>query len=187
MVRRLDIKDFFPSTQSKRIYWFFHEQMKCSPDVANALMKILTFKNCLPTGSPSSPILSYFSYVTMWKAISDIVWNANCIITVYMDDVTISGKNVPDKIVWQIKKQFYYYGLCDNKHKEKQYSKKSAYEVTGIIVKDGKLKLPNRQHQKIYKTRKQICQETDLVKRKKLYQRLEGLNSQAQQIIKANL
>lgn len=187
VVRRLDIKEFFSSTQSKHIYWFFHGQMKCSPDVADALTKLLTFKNCLPTGSPSSPILSYFGYTTMWKAISEIVQDASCTITVYMDDVTISGKNVPDKIIWQIKKQFYRYGLRDNKNKEKQYPRKSVRAVTGIIIKDGRLKVPNRQHKKMYDTRKQICKEADLVKQKELYQRLEGLDSQAKQILKANL
>lgn len=123
----------------------------------------------------------------MWEAISEIVKEANCTLTVYMDDVTISGDNVPDKIVWQIKKQFYCYGLCDNKDKEKHYTGKIARKVTGIIIKNGRLKIPNIQHMNMYACRQQIFRESDTDKQKKLQQRLQGLESQAQQIAKANL
>jgi retron-type reverse transcriptase len=186
VVRSLDIKQYFPSTPSRRIYWFFHQRMKCSPDVAGILTELLTFKGCLPTGSPSSPILSYFGHIDMWEIISEIVKEANCTLTVYMDDVTISGENVSNKIVWQIKKQFYCCGLRDNKNKEKHYTGRIAHEVTGIIIKDGKLKIPNRQHFKMHEVRKLVIKETDLDKQKKLCQRLKGLESQAQQIAKAN-
>lgn len=186
VVRSLDIKEYFYSTPSKRIYWFFHQRMKCSPDVASVLTKLLTFKNRLPTGSPSSPILSYFGHIEMWEAISEIVKEASCTLTVYMDDVTISGDNVPDKIVWQIKKQFYCYGLFDNKDKEKHSTGKIARKVTGIIINNGRLKIPNIQHMNMYACRQQIFRESDPDKQKKLQQRLQGLESQAQQIAKAN-
>lgn len=122
----------------------------------------------------------------MWEAISEIVQEANCTLTVYMDDVTISGEQVSDKMIWQIKKQFYCYGLRDNRNKEKYYSGKIPREVTGIIIKNGELKIPNRQHQKMYNIRKLICREADPTKQKELYQILKGLKSQARQIIKTN-
>lgn len=100
VVRKLDIEKYFPSTPSRHVYSFFHKWMKCSPDVAAILTKILTFKGSLPTGSPSSPIISYFSHIKMWKSINEIVNHYNCNLTVYMDDVTISGDCVPDKLIW---------------------------------------------------------------------------------------
>ncbi|MDV2995420.1 MAG: hypothetical protein N4J56_005074 [Chroococcidiopsis sp. SAG 2025] len=186
VVRSLDIKDYFSSTPSGRIYWFFHQRMKCSPDVANLLTRLLTFKNCLPTGSPSSPLLSYFGHIDMWDTLDKIAKEANCILTVYMDDITISGESISDKLIWQIKTQFYRYGLRDNKNKEKRYAGKGVSKITGIILKNGKLKLPNKQHLKMHQIRKQILREIEPIKQRKLCQSLKGLESQAQQIARAN-
>ncbi|MFB2768075.1 reverse transcriptase family protein [Pelatocladus sp. BLCC-F211] len=186
VVRSLDIEKYFPSTTSKRVYWFFHKRMKCSSDVAGILTKLSTYKEHLPTGSPLSPILSYFAHIDMWEDINDIVESAGCTLTVYMDDVTISGNSVTGELIWQIKKQFHRCGLRSNKKKEKYYVGKKSREVTGIIIQRNTLKTPNRQHKKMYNIRKQICVETDSKKYDKLTQRLRGLESQAQQINKAN-
>ncbi|WP_232224138.1 reverse transcriptase family protein [Mastigocladopsis repens] len=186
VVRSLDIKKYFPSTPSRRVYWFFHKQMKCSSDVAGILTKLSTFKNHLPTGSPLSPILSYFAHMDMWEAINEIVEGATCTLTVYMDDVTISGTQIPGGLIWQVEKQFHRCGLHDNREKEKHYVGNKPREITGVIVKEGELKLPNRQHLKMHQLRQLIHKETDPNKRVKLMQSLKGLEAQAQQIKKAN-
>ncbi|MEE3719926.1 reverse transcriptase family protein, partial [Tumidithrix elongata RA019] len=97
VVRILDIEKYFLSTPARHVYWFFHKKMKCSPDVAGILTKLLTFKDHLPTGSPSSPLLSYFAHMDMWEAINEIVEHENCNLSVYMDDITISGEHVSDQ------------------------------------------------------------------------------------------
>jgi retron-type reverse transcriptase len=186
VVRSLDIEQYFPSAQSQRVYWFFHKQMECSSDVAAILTKLCTFKNHLPTGSPSSPVLSYFAHLDMWDAINQLVESDGCTLTVYMDDVTISGSSVSDKLMWQIKKQFDRCGLRDSRKKEKHYMGSKPREITGIIIKDGKLILPNSQHRKMYECRQAIRQETDVAKHAILMLSLKGLESQAQQINKAN-
>ncbi len=186
VLRTLDIEKYFPSTPSRHVYSFFHKRMKCSPDVAGILNKILTFKGYLPTGSPSSPIISYFSHIDMWESIYEIVNQANCNLAVYMDDVTISGDVVPDKLIWQIKQQFYSCGLRSNKQKEKFYVGKKSSEVTGIIIKEGKLKIPNRIHWKMYKIRLTLHSETQPNKRKKLMQQLESLKAYERQILISN-
>ena len=186
VVRTLDIEKYFPSTPSRHVYSFFHKKMRCSSDVAGILTKILTFQGYLPTGSPSSPILSYFSHIDMWKSIYEIVNQANCNLTVYMDDVTISGDVVPGKLIWQIKQQFYNCGLRSNKKKEKCYVRKKSSQITGIIVKEGKLKIPNRLLCKMYKISQTLHSETEPNKRKKLIQKLEGLKAYERQISIAN-
>lgn len=184
VVRSLDIEKYFSSTPARRVYWFFHKRMKCSSDVAGILNKISTFKDRLPTGSPLSPILSFFSHIDMWESIDEITRNANCNVTVYMDDVTISGDYVADELIWQVKKQFHRCGLKSNKKKEKYYVGKSSYEITGIIVtRGGKLRVPNRQHLKAHQIRQALHSETESEKRKKLIQSLQGLEAQAQQVV----
>ncbi|MGD1910861.1 MAG: reverse transcriptase family protein [Rivularia sp. (in: cyanobacteria)] len=183
VVRTLDIEKYFASTPSRHVYSFFHKWLKCSPDVAAVLTKILTFKGSLPTGSPSSPIISYFSHIKMWESINEIVNHYNCNLTVYMDDVTISGDCVPDQLIWQIKQQFYRCGLRSNDKKEKCYIRKNSYEITGIIVTEkGELKIPNRQHKKMYKIRQALRLETEPKKRQKLIQSLKGLKAYERQI-----
>lgn len=187
VVRSLDIEKYFPSTPARRVYWFFHKRMRCSSDVAGILAKLSTFKDHLPTGSPLSPILSYFSHIDMWEAIDEIVRNANCNLTVYMDDVTISGDCVSGELIWQVKKQFHRCGLKSNKGKEKCYVEKNSYEITGIIVtREGELEVPKRQHLKAHKIRQALHSETEFEKRKKLRQILQGLEAQAQQVKAVN-
>lgn len=186
VVRTLDIKEYFPSTRSKRIYWFFHKRMKCSSDVAGILTRLSSYKEHLPTGSPLSPLLSYFAHIDMWEEINEIVELADCTLTIYVDDVTISGNRVTGELIWQIKKKFHSCGLRSNNKKEKFYIGKKAREVTGVIIIKGILKLPNRLHKKMYVIHKELCAETDPDKRKKLRQKLNGLKSHEQQIKKAN-
>jgi len=185
-VRSLDIRKYFPSSQSGRVYWFFYEVMRCSPDVAGILTKLSTVDGHLPTGSPLSPILSYFAHMDMWEAINEQVESAGCTLTVYMDDVTISGSSVPCSLIWQVKKEFHRCGLCDNKKKEKHYVGNKARKITGVITKDGKLDLPNSQRKKMHERHQAIERETEHAEIKHLMQSLRGLESQAQQIRKAN-
>lgn len=186
-LRTIDIEKYFPSTSGKHVYWFFHQKMKCSSDVAGILTKLSTFKNHLPTGSPLSPTLSFFSHLDMWNNIDEIVRGENCILSVYLDDIAISGDRVSNKLIWKVKQQLYYAELRSNPKKEKFYNGKKARKITGVIISpDGILKLPNRQYLKIREVRCDLlrCNDKDTITY--LQQRLNGLESQAQQIIKAN-
>ena len=103
-IRLLDIEDFFPSCTANKVIWFFHKRMQCSPDVAAIIRGIVTWNGSLPQGSPCSPILAYLCYVDMWEEISRIVDHVGCTLSVYADDLTISGETVPEATIWEIKK-----------------------------------------------------------------------------------
>jgi hypothetical protein len=147
---KLDIKKYFPSTPSRRVFWFFNTHMGCSRDVAGILAKISTYKGHIPTGSPLSPILTYFAHVDMWEKIGEIAASANCKLSVWADDIAISGDPVPGKIVQKIKEAIKHNGL--QYHKEEKYAgNKKPRILTGIKIKDGKLKALNRHHFKRFK------------------------------------
>ncbi|MEK6710804.1 MAG: reverse transcriptase family protein [Nitrospinota bacterium] len=57
MVAKFDMKDFFPSISSGRVYDFF-VQIGCSPDVARLLARLTTYKGRIPQGTPTSPMLA---------------------------------------------------------------------------------------------------------------------------------
>ena len=144
----LDIEDFFPSCTYKKVFWFFSNIMQCPPDIASLLTKISTHEGRLPQGSPCSPILAYFAYMDMWQGIADIVISSGNTLSIYADDITISGSKIYGRDVWAIKKCLHRYGHSFNQRKERSIVNKPA-DITGVIVGKEKILLPNRQHRSL--------------------------------------
>ena len=131
IIHCLDIRKYFPSTPSRRVHWFFHKIMKCETDIAAILTKLATFNGHLPTGSPLSPIMAYFAYYDVWEGIAKTCHEHGYRLTVYIDDVTISGMKMTPGVIWQIKEMIHGAGL--QYHKEKRFVDCPA-EITGVIV-----------------------------------------------------
>jgi len=180
-IRLLDIEDFFPSCTAERVIWFFHKRMECSLDVAVILKNLLTKDGVLPQGSPCSPILAYLSYVDMWEEINQKVEQSKCTLSVYADDLTISGDIVPEATIWGIKKLLKKYGHNIKIKKERSIRDKTA-DITGVVLKKDKLLLPNRQHQKLVEVRGDLKKERSPAQRKILTNKVRGRESQAKQI-----
>lgn len=183
-VRCLDVKSYFSSTPSRRVFWFFHQVMECSRDVAGILTSLATHKDHLPTGSSLSPVMSFYVHLDMWWKVSALADAAGCTVTVYMDDITISGPQVTDRLMWEIKKAIHVNGL--NYHKAKNYSGRDACEITGVIVDNGRLKLPHRQHKKMHELRQDLRCVRDEMEREILSRKLQGRLAQASQILAKN-
>ena len=153
-VRCLDIKAFFPSTPSRRVFWFFRSVMGCKPDLAGLLTRLSTYDGHLPTGSPVSPILSYFAFTDMWAEIAAFCAARGLTLTVYIDDCTISGTRVTEAEMWSVKQAIFGRGL--RYHKEKVYRGGFA-EVTGTILRNGRITVPNRQMKKLRAVKRDIA------------------------------
>lgn len=91
-----------------------------------------------------------------------------------MDDLTLSGDVVPESVVWAIRQQIHSRGLIY--HKERHYARGSA-EVTGVLIKNGRMSVPNRQLKKACDTRKKLAATTDTAEAAKLVATLRGLMS----------
>ncbi|MBU4528674.1 MAG: reverse transcriptase family protein [Hoeflea sp.] len=156
-IRLLDIMDFFPSCTIHKAIWFFRTRMECPADVAVILAKIVTHEGVLPQGSPCSPILAYFCYVDMWTEISTLVNSAGCKLSVYADDLTISGAVVPEAMIWSVKKTMFRHGHRYARHKERSRRDRPA-EITGVIVRGAGVVVPNRQLKKILEVRNRLEQ-----------------------------
>ena len=177
----LDIEDFFPSCTDKRIYWFFTKRMLCSSDVAALITKLVTFNGHLPQGSPCSPILAYYAYEDMWEEINNIVTASNCKLSIYADDITISGDTVYEKDIWAVKLCLKRFGFKFNEKKERRLIRKPA-DITGVIVKNETLLLPNRQHRKLNQINRKLSKPQNKPDRERLQRQLRGRLSQAEQI-----
>lgn len=180
-VHCLDIRKYFPSTKSRRVFWFFEDVLKCSRDIAGLLTSLSTYQQHLPTGSPLSPILSFFAHYDVWEEVATFCRLKGYTLTVYIDDCTISGVKVPRADIWQIKRIIHRGGL--RYHKEKTFIDRRA-EITGVIVGDGKIRAPHRQFRKLKQAGDALlkAREEDAVA---LRNRVAGLTGQIKQIKKA--
>lgn len=183
VVHCLDIRKYFPSTHQRRVFWFFNVVMKCERDIAGTLAQIACYQKHLPTGSPLSPIMAYFAHYDVWQTIAAICAEHGYTLTVYIDDVTISGKQISPSVMWSVRKAIHASGL--RYHKEKVFRDRPA-EITGVIVNGEQLAAPNRQLKKIVDLRSTIKTEAKRGSRgadtSKLKLKLGGLQGQIGQI-----
>ena len=179
VVRCLDVKKYFPSVPSRRVFWFFQSVMGCAADVAATLTSIATYRGHLPTGSPLSPIMAYYANLDVWDDIAAICARNGYRLTVYIDDVTVSGKTVSSAVLWEIKQAIVRGGL--RYHKEKTFIDRPA-EVTGVIIVGDQLRVPNRQLKKLNGFRKILREPMAKSQADKLAGRILGLHGQIAQI-----
>ena len=176
----MDIESFYPSCREDKVLAFFRHRMKCSLDVSVILARLCCDNGSLPQGSSSSPILSYWAYSEMWDAIYQIARKAGNVFTLYIDDLTISGKIVSRKTVWEIQQQIYKHGLSIKAKKTRWIIGKPA-DVTGVIIGPEGLRLPNRQHKKLSIAKSEFSRPGG--NRKKKTNVLRGRQAQAVQVL----
>lgn len=179
IVHSLDIKKYFPSTTRRRVYWFFNSILCCPPDVATILARIACCDDHLATGSPLSPILAYYAHIDVWEEVTRLAQMHDCKLSIYIDDVTVSGRHVPTALLWEIKQAIHGSGL--RYHKEKRAVDRPC-EVTGVVLSAGRLFVPNRQHQKLRNAKRQKDRKPD----PKIIGTVAGLVGQFHQIADAN-
>lgn len=180
-VHLLDIEDFFPSCTANKAIWFFRTRMECAEDLAVILKNIVTREGSLPQGSPCSPVLAYLCYADMWTEIEEAVERSGCRLSVYADDLTISGDVVPSQLVWDVKTTMRKHG--HNFSREKERSKiRRPVEITGVIVTNNRMTIPNRQHKSIRDATVKLRTEKREDAIGKIQRELKGRSAQVNQI-----
>ena len=181
--RLIDIEDFYPSCKAPKVAWFFGKVMGCPPDVVAVLVWLTTLNGSLPQGSPASPILAFLSYRDMWDEIATIAARDDNKLTVYVDDVTLSGEVVLGRTLQEIKDALHKHG-----HRTKENKEESRYgtpvTVTGVVLRSGALLLPNIQHQKRHQVRKALEQMPEGPDRNRAQAVLAGHDETERQILK---
>ena len=153
--RLLDVADFFPSCSAHKVAEFLGQVMGCPPDVVAILVRLTTREGVLPQGSPASPVLAYWAYRDMWDEVAAIAHEDGCTVTIYIDDITISGPVVRGATVHMIKERLRHHGHRTREAKEAARVA-SPVTVTGVVVRDTRLLLPNAQHLQRHRLRGQV-------------------------------
>lgn len=177
----LDIADYFPSCTANNVAHFFRRKLDCSPDVAAILVHLTTWQECLPQGSPCSPILAYFSNLDLWGEIEQSVTRAGLRHSVYADDITISGPIVRKEVIWEIKGAVHKHGLKIKAEKELSLIDRPA-DITGVIVVGDQTKLPNRQLKRLFELRGERHLARSNVLKRMLDNQIAGRVAQKRQV-----
>jgi len=177
----LDIADYFPSCTANNVAHFLRGTLECSPDVTAILVHMTTWRQCLPQGSPCSPILAYFSNLKMWGEIEGSVARAGLKHSVYADDITISGPIVRKEVIWEIKRAVHKHGLKIKAEKELSLIDGPA-DITGVIVDRDRTKLPNRQLKRLFELRGERHRAKGRVLTRMLDSQIAGRIAQKRQV-----
>lgn len=90
-VLNIDLKDFFPSINFGRVRGMFMAVPYGLPDkAATVLAQICCFRNELPQGAPTSPIVSNMVCRRMDSHLQQLALRHRCYFTRYADDITFS-------------------------------------------------------------------------------------------------
>ena len=190
MMVKLDIRKFYPSSNGRLVYSFFHDDLHCSSEVASILWKLCTIKNTknsdrchLPTGGVTSPILAYFCYHSLFEELADLAAQRNLAFSVMADDITFSGDGDGQEIRKFATQTIQSHGLRSNFKKQKVWGKNQNNKlVTGALVTPKGLRVPLSRKLAIKKVRVELESTKDPKKRAKLYQCLHGSLASAGQI-----
>ena len=177
-----DIADFFPSCTEAKVAWFFRTVLRNHPDIAGRLTSLTTMGGALPQGSPASPHLAFFAYQDMWDELHAAVFEAGCTVTVYADDITISGDRVPGALRHRVRQIVGRHGHALKVEKEGSVLRRPT-PVLGTVITTAGLRLPNRQHHAAHDLAVQIAETKDGPKREKLLRSLQGRRTQAMQVV----
>ncbi|MFC4892910.1 reverse transcriptase family protein [Pseudofrancisella aestuarii] len=150
----IDIKNFFPSTTRKKVFYLFYKMFKCSPDIADTLAKMLTFNNQLVQGSCVSQLLSYLSNYEMFEEINIIANKYNLTFSLYVDDMTFSSSQDFKKsdVIYEIKKIL---KKSDYQIKRSKLRYSKTGDITGVIIKESHLLVKNKTHRKVFLLREE--------------------------------
>ena len=130
----MDIANYFPNTRSYYIEKFFDENLKIKGEALNILLKPVTYNNCLPTGAPTSTILSYFAHKDIFDSIHRCMQKNSIQFTLYVDDITLSSKKFIGKwVVKHIKNSLQAHSLFIKSSKTKFYGYRGA-KINGLFI-----------------------------------------------------
>ena len=185
---KLDMSKFFPNTHRNNIYEFFKYKLKMSSDVSSICTDIVTVNyekedveidyevydflkrkkikntNHLPSGTPTSQILSYLANIDMFDKIIEYTKKHKLQCSIYVDDITISSSNryITKKEESEIKRIIKKHKHNLSKEKTIRYSVNEFKKVTGFVIDpNNRLVIPN-------KIKSKIKNQTKFIRKKEL-------------------
>ena len=132
----MDIESFYDKCERERVYQFFKRKLRQPGDVAKALTDLSTYRQSIPTGAPTSQIVAYFAYESMFAEINQVAKSHGCIFTLYVDDMTFSSGEPfsPDKLASEVDAVLRKYGHKSKMSKTRYYPQGTCKLTTGAAI-----------------------------------------------------
>ncbi|HEX4853055.1 reverse transcriptase family protein [Arenimonas sp.] len=137
---KVDIKNFYPSVTKLQVKKFFKVHMQCPGDVADLIARTCCLDGKLPTGSPLSPILSYFACSDLFLEIRDIAAEHDLNFTLYVDDMTFTGAKANRAFASRVNGILKRHGFVG--HKAACIPDGEPKVITGVALIQGERSLP---------------------------------------------
>ncbi len=138
IVLNIDLENFFFNISTSRIVEFLIKKFNVSEIKATKIANLLTYKNSLPQGSPSSPIISNFICEKLDIELYKYCKQFNITYTRYADDMSFSFNfnKLPKFQVQNIISIIEQNDFKINKKKYRYYYRNTKQIVTGLVVND---------------------------------------------------
>jgi Reverse transcriptase (RNA-dependent DNA polymerase) len=183
-VIKTDIHKFYPSVTRPMVFRMFKHDFECAADVADRLADICCYKQAhLPTGSPLSGRVSFFAARGLFDNIARLAEAADCTLTIYVDDIALSGPNATKRLLAEVRMLISQHGLKSKGKKSKTFAPGAPKCVTGAVIVGDELRLPNERHQRIHQTRAAL-KDAEGDERLKLKRQLRGREQEAAQVLR---
>lgn len=148
-VATLDIKSFFEATNRSRIFSFFESRLECPGYVADIYSRLVACDDSLPTGSPLSPLMSFYANDRLFDAINCLARDNGLVFTCYIDDLTFSGDFIDRDFICSVESLIRSYGHKVAVRKTKLFRPGSTKHVTGVVLVDNKVTVPSSRFKKL--------------------------------------
>lgn len=185
-VAKTDISKFYPSTTRAMVVAMFRNDFQCAEDVSHRLADICCYRQeHLPTGSPLSGRMAFFAGKHMFDEVAKLAETSECTLTVYVDDITLSGAVASKRLLSEVRQIVRRHGFKTQQRKSKTFAAGAPKIITGAVATLGGLRLPNERHRKIWLARKE-AQRIDMerpIDRVRAQRELRGRLQEAKQIL----
>lgn len=148
----VDIRKYFPSTSTKKVFSFFRYTLLCSEKVSNLLSNLLTYNGHIPTGSPVSMLLAYYSSLKMFEELYQLAKENNLLMSVFVDDITFSGAPITKWFRNTVINVIERHGYKVHPDKISYHQNNQTRIITGVSINPGDktLDIKNILHKKLY-------------------------------------
>ena len=143
---QVDVAKFYPSCTWHHVYLCFIQQFQCSSDIAGIMATMLTYQNHIPTGSPTSSLLSFLSHKDMFDALNFLARAHNLTMTVYQDDISFSGASITESFRAQVRRIIKRRNLNLKRSKQKFSHGGKCPKITGVILTQNGPRAPWSRH-----------------------------------------
>lgn len=139
----IDLKDFFHTILQPTVYQLFSRHFPLfNKELVQTLTDLCCYRRRLPMGSPTSPVLSNFAALELDHELMRYTQACNIRYSRFADDLTFSAQTDISYRDRQIIKDIISRHFLINPDKVRYFDGKETKIVTGIIIKEDDIALP---------------------------------------------